>query len=98
MTTRSMTSFAFFLALLLGAGSMVLGCGADRHLHPNTGRAFDRILKVQTTPRPPGVEKRPRKTMPAEQAEIVMTNFRKRSSVSSVQRPTSNRLLLPLQR
>jgi hypothetical protein len=83
------------LVLALALVPVVGGC-AQRHLHPRFGRASDSLWNKQA-----GQGRvDPRTQLTGEEVEIVMTNHKRRSTVSEVKNQGGGGALglLPLQR
>jgi len=84
------------LVLALALVPVVVGGCAQRHLHPRFGRASDSLWTKQA--RQGRVD--PRAQLTGEEVEIVMTNHKRRSTVSEVKNQGGGGALglLPLQR
>lgn len=84
------------LVLVIALVPVVVGGCAQRHLHPRFGRASDAIWTRQA-----GQGRMdPRMQLTGEEVEIVMTNHKRRSTVSEVKNQGGGGAigLLPLQR
>lgn len=81
---------------LLGGGAVAAllfsGCGGVYHLHPDTGRSYQKIMRMHRS------APFPQPQMNGEDAEIVMENLEKASRTSDMKQSGGSRLLLPLQR
>jgi len=90
MTKRSKRLLA---PLVLVVALFTGGC-AERHLHPRFGQASDGIWTKQA-----GQGRvDPRTALTGEQVEIVVTNYKRRATVSEIKNQGGGGGLLPLQR
>lgn len=93
-TPRSVVSAAT-KRLLGGCACVALlacGCGGVYHLHPNTGQAYYKVMRLHRS------APFPQPQMTGEDAEIVMENHEKSSRASEMKQAGGQRMLLPLQR
>jgi hypothetical protein len=79
----------------VSAGAVVLlagGCGGVYHLHPNTGQAFYKIMRMHRS------GPFPQPQMIGDDAEAALENLDKASRTSDMKRGGGPSFLLPLQR